>query len=205
MHKFKLCILLVCTHLHYVYFWYAQIDTMYIMGMHKFTLCILLVCTNLFSVYYGCIFVPQREIIYLTLTRNEVTISEIFKKHLKNVFEILKLSPIFSMTEFKISYRQMPSIGSELIFKVCAHKNPLPTICNRKNCKICEILYRGDTWISNDNYKIKASRITCQTKHTVYILVENSTNECLYIGTTCQNLNVRISTHRSKSKKFKKT
>ena len=143
--------------------------------------------------------------IYFTATRNEVTSGKDFKTQINRVFDILKESPFFLRVDFKFSFRQQPSLGSSLIIKNSGHKHADPVKCEEYACKICPLLFTEKYWKSNNGTSLKTARATCNSHYVIYILVEKTTNNVLYIGQTAQKMNTRVGAHRREKSWMRKT
>ena len=86
-----------------------------------------------------------------------------------------------------------------IIWSSLACTDDRPVTCGMNACKICCDLYTLPYWTSNDGLKLKVGRITCKSKNLIYILIDKSTNEVLYVGQTCQNLNTRLGQNRKRN------
>ena len=139
--------------------------------------------------------------IFFVTTRNEVTTSKKFNDMTNLVFKLLSYSPYFSTLEVDIrrSFRQPPKLSMKLIWSSLACADDRPVTCGMNACKICCDLYTQPYWTSNEGFKLKVGRITCKSKNLIYILIDKVTNEVLYVGQTCQNLNTRLGQNRKRN------
>ena len=141
----------------------------------------------------------QIKTIYFTTTRSSVSTSEKFKKLFSQAVALLGNSKYFTKDKviIKRSFRQPPSCRTRLIWNTLTQNYNGPTICNMPACKLCKHLFTDTKWESNCNHLFRVARATCRSRNIVYILVDKSTNETLYIGQTCQQLSTRIVQHRA--------
>ena len=146
-------------------------------------------------------------VIYFTTTRNSVSTSKKFNEMFSTFLGIIKNSPFFQQDKvvIKRSFRQPPSVNTRLIWSSFTDTHTESEPCRMPACKICRQLYLAPHWTSNDGFKIKTARATCCSKNIVYILVDCSTNEVLYVGQTCQRLNYRLVGNRSKNSWMRNT
>ena len=142
---------------------------------------------------------------YFTTTRNEVSSSKKLQSHLNTVFNLLKESVYFENVIFKRSFRQQPSLNSSLVMKISSHMHTSPVPCAERACKICHSLFLLPKWTSNCGHIFQTARVTCSSRFVIYILVNQTSNETLYVGQTAQQLNTRISQHRTSNSWVKNT
>ena len=150
-------------------------------------------------------FLDQKKTIYFTTTRSNISTGKKFCDLFKAATKILKFSVIFSpdKVEIKRSFRQPPNLATRLMWKSLEQKNMNSVPCNHNSCKICKCLYLQKTWTSNNGITLKVARATCGSKNIIYILVDRKTNDTLYVGQTCQKLNLRLKQQRLKNSWFK--
>ena len=142
----------------------------------------------------------QKEIktIFFTTTRNEVSTSKFFRIRFQRALDILSDSPFFKPDSvvIKTSFRQPPSINTQLIWTSLPCPHPAPCPCKQNACRTCKDLYTHNTWTSNSGFKLDIMRATCSTRHTIYILVDKQSNTVIYVGQTAQKLNQRLGQNR---------
>ena len=139
--------------------------------------------------------------IYFTTTRSSVSTSKEFNKMFSTAMKILGNSRFFSKNkvEIKRSFRQPPNLRTRYIFSSLKQKVLGPVPCGHHRCNICHLLYTDHKWTSNNGVTLSSARVTCSSRFLIYIMVENETNQTLYVGQTQQKLNKRFGDNRKQN------